>query len=65
MLSGKHFNGAVSLYKIVFEAMLRVRLQEFEASLTESSMTVLNEDNLQIEELKLELNRKEFYKVLP
>ena len=45
--------------------MLRVRLQEFEASLTESSMAVLNEDNLQIEELKLELNRKEFYKVSP
>ena len=51
------------LQKIVYEAMMRVFLQEFEASPTESSLAIVNEEKRQIEKLKLELNQEEFQKV--
>lgn len=49
VLSGKHYNRAVRLHKIVYEAMMRVLLQEFEASLTESSLAIVNEEKRQME----------------
>ena len=56
VLSGKHYNRAACLHKIVYEAMMRVVLQEFDASLTESSLVIVNEEKRQIEKLKLALN---------
>ena len=46
VLSKKHDSRAVRLYKTIYEAILQVLLQKFEASLTESSLAVLNEEKL-------------------
>ena len=56
VISGKHYNRAVRLHKIVYEALIRVLMQEFESSLTdESSGCMLNEEKHQMEQLKLDL----------
>ena len=56
VISGKHYNRAVRLHKILYEALMRVLMQEFEPSLTdESSACMLNEEKHQMEQLKLDL----------
>ena len=65
VISGKHYNRAVRLHKIVYEALMRVLMQEFESSLTdESSACMLNEEKHQMEQLKLDLEPEEFERVL-
>ena len=56
VISGNHYNRAVHPHKIVYEALMRVLMQEFESSLTdESSACMLNEEKHQMEQLKLDL----------
>ena len=65
VISGKHYNRAVRLHKIVYEALMRVLMQEFESSLTDdSSACMLNEEKHQMEKLKLDLKPEEFERVL-
>ena len=37
VISGKHYNRAVRLHKIVYEALMRVLIQQLESSLTDKS----------------------------
>ena len=65
VISGKHYNRAVPLHKIVYEPLMRVLMQKFESSLTdESSACMLNEEKHQMEQLKLDLGPEEFERVL-
>ena len=50
VISGKHYNRAVRLHKIMYEALMRVLIQEFESSLTdESNAFMLNKEKHQME----------------
>ena len=65
VISVKHYNRAVRLHKTVYEALMRVLMQEFQSSLTdESSACTLNEEKHQMEQLKLDLETEEFERVL-
>lgn len=57
VLNGKHYNRAVRLHKVAYEAFMKLLLREFE-----SSTYYLPAPNL--EQLKLELSHAEFEKVL-
>ena len=49
VISGKHHNRAVRRHKIVYEALMRVLIQELESSLTdESSACMLNKEKHQV-----------------
>ena len=49
VISGKHYNKAVHRLKIVYEALMRVLIQELESSLTdESNACMLNKEKHQV-----------------
>ena len=56
-LNGKQYNRAVRLHKCVYEALLRLLLKEFQSS-------VPSLPDLNLEQLKLELNQEEFERVM-
>lgn len=65
VISGKHYNRSMRLHKIVYEGLMRVLIQEFESSLTDESNTcMIYEEKHQLEQLKLDLGREEFERVL-
>ena len=56
-MKGKQYNRAVRLHKCVYEALMRLLLKEFEA--TVQSLPALN-----LEQLKLNLNQDDFDPVM-
>ena len=64
VLEGKTYNRAVRLHKIVYEALSRMLLDKFEASLPGNVMDVYEQKNTAIENLKLNLSQEEYQKVL-
>ena len=64
VLEGKNYNRAVRLHKIVYEALSRMLLDKFDASLPENVINVSEQKNTVIENLKLNLSQEEYQKVV-
>ena len=64
VLEGENYNRAVRLHKIVYEALSRMLLDKFEASLPENVMDVSEQKSTVIETLKLNLCQEEYQKVV-
>ena len=64
VLNGKHYNRAIRLHKIMYEATSQLLIQEFEHTLSENDMEIVRERKLQLEQLKLNLCYDELEKVL-
>ena len=54
MMSGKHYNRAVRLHKVTYEALMRLLVQVFETFVT-SETAVVVEEKKQVEQLKARL----------
>ena len=63
VLNGKHYNRGVRLHKIMYEAMTKLRLDDFEACLREDS-ELLSDHKTQLDQLKLNLCQEEIEQVL-
>ena len=64
VLSGKHYNRGVRLHKIMYEAITKLLLDDFEASLCENSSELPSVLKTQLEELKLNICQEEIEQVL-
>ena len=64
VLSGKHYNRAVRLHKIIYEGMMQVLIDEFESSLPYTSLAMVNDEKRQLKQLKLNIGPKVFEAVL-
>lgn len=64
VLSGKHYNRAVRLHKIMYEAIVQLLVHDFESSLCENDLEMQNEQKTQLEQLKLNLCQEEMEKIL-
>lgn len=64
VLSGKHYNRAVILHNIMYEAIAQLLVHDIESSLCENDLEMLNEQKTQVEQLKLNLCQEEMEKIL-
>ena len=64
VLTGKNYNRAVRLHKIIYEAVMRLLVDTFEFSLTENSVNMLSDEKKEIERLKLDFQPEEVERVL-
>ena len=64
VLNGKHYNQAVRLHKIIYEAIARLPVEDFEHSLSENAIEMLNEQKVQLEQLKLNLCQEEIEQII-
>ena len=64
VLSGKHYNRGVRLHKIMYEAITKLLLDDFEVSLSENSSELPSDLKTQLEQLKLNLCQEEIEHVL-
>ncbi|CAB3994854.1 Hypothetical predicted protein [Paramuricea clavata] len=55
VLNGKHYNRGVRLHKIMYEAMTKLLLDDFENCLHEDSLELLSDHKTQLDQLKLNL----------
>ena len=51
-MSGKHYNRAVRLHKVIYEALMRLLVQVFENFVTSETSAVMVEEKKQVEQLK-------------
>ena len=51
-MSGKHYNRAVRLHKVIYEALMRLLVQVFENFVTSETSAVMVEQKKQVEQLK-------------
>ena len=64
VLSGKHYNRGVRLHKMIYEAITKLLLDDFEASLGANSSKMPSHLKTQLEQLKLNLCQEEIEHVL-
>ena len=64
VLNGKHYNRGVRLHKIMYEAITKLLLDEFETSLFENSSELPSERKMQLEQVKLNLCQEDIEQVL-
>ena len=62
VLKGKNYNRAVRLHKVVYEALFRMLLNDFEASLPAHAIDIFQQKEILIENFKLNLCKDEFEK---
>ena len=62
-MSGKHYNRAVRLHKVTYEALMRLLVQVFETFVT-SETAVVVEEKKQVEQLKARLCQTKCEEVL-
>ena len=55
VLSGKNYNRAIRMHKILYEALMRLLINAFESSLSEDERNLVESKTAAIEELKLNL----------
>ena len=63
-MSGKHYNRAVRLHKVTYEALMRLLEQVFETFVTSETSAVTVEEKKQIEQLKQDFVKRNAKKYL-
>ena len=63
VLEGKNYNHAVPLHKMVYEALFRMLLNNFEASLPAHAFDIFQQKEILIEKFKLNLCKGEFERI--
>ena len=56
VLSGKNYNRAIRMHKILYQAFMRLLMNAFESSLSEDQRNLVESKTAAIEELKLNLD---------
>ena len=63
VLEGKNYNRAVRLHKMVYKALFRMLLNNFEASLPAHAIDIFQQKEILIEKFKLNLCKGEFERI--
>ncbi|CAB4007601.1 Hypothetical predicted protein [Paramuricea clavata] len=64
VLNGKHYNRGIRLHNIMYEAMTKLLLENFEDCLHEDSLELLSDHKTHLDQLKLNLCQEEIEQVL-
>ena len=64
VMSGKHYNRAVRLHKIIYEALMKLLILSFESSVPDGTQELMTDHAETLENLKLDMCQEAFEEVL-